>query len=84
MYKEKPGQPTSAKSQYLELYDIAVKVLIQEFVEQPDPNLRFLGLQGLETIIDKKTKILFAPRILLKFQNEKELSIINYLARLLK
>lgn len=38
----------------------------------------------METIIDKKTKIVFAPRILQKFQNEKEYSIINYLARLLK
>jgi hypothetical protein len=63
---------------------LAVKILIQEFVEQPDPNLRLLGLQALETIIDKKSKIVFAPRILQKFQSEKEYSIINYLARLLK
>lgn len=53
-------------------------------MEQPDPNLRLLGLQALETIIDKKTKIVFAPRILQKFQSEKEYSIIDYLARLLK
>lgn len=53
-------------------------------MEQPDPNLRILGLQALETIIDKKTKIVFAPRILQKFQSEREYSIINYLARLLK
>lgn len=84
LYREKPGSQSTTKSQYLELYDMAVKVLIQEFVEQPDPNLRFLGLQGLETIIDKNSKIVFAPRILQKFQSEKELSIINYLARLLK
>lgn len=38
----------------------------------------------METIVDKKTKIVFAPRILQKFQSEKEYSIINYLARLLK
>ena len=28
LYREKPGQQSTAKGQYLELYDIAVKVLI--------------------------------------------------------
>lgn len=83
--KQKAEEPkTQTSNASADLYDLAVKILIQEFVEQPDPNLRLLGLQALESIIDKKTRIVFAPRILQKFQNEKEYSIINYLARLLK
>ena len=53
-----------------DIYDLALRTLVQDFIEQPqDPNLRLLGLQALELVIrnNEKQKELFGARILKKF-----------------
>ena len=55
-----------------------------EFIEQHDPNLRYLGLTCLEEILDEKTKVLFAPRIMQKFKQETEYSISQKLIQIMK
>ena len=54
-------------SDEIDVYNFALQKLSTDFVEQKDPNLRYLGLCTLETVLDEKTKQLFAPKLLLKF-----------------
>lgn len=56
----------------IDVYSLSLKKLSTDFIQQKDPNLRYLGLCSLENVLDEKTKVVFAPMILQKFQTEKE------------
>jgi hypothetical protein len=77
IYKDSPKDE-------IDIYGVALKKLSSDFIEQSDPNLRYLGLKCLEDVIDDKTKVLFAAKILYKFQTEKEYSIVNKLTQILR
>ena len=54
-------------SDEIDVHSLSLQKLSSDFIEQKDPNLRYLGLCTLETVLDDKTKLMFAPKILLKF-----------------
>ena len=64
---------------------MALKKLNQDFIEQKDPNLRYLGIQILEQILnDSKIKSIFSARIFEKFKIEKEYSIQSKLISIMQ
>ena len=47
----------------VDIYGQALKVLIMDFVDHRDPNLRYLGIKLLSEAIDEKTKSIFSPKL---------------------
>ena len=39
-----------------EMLNLGIKILNKDFLEMPDPNLRFLGFQMLSSVIDDSNK----------------------------
>ena len=65
-----------------ELYVVAIKMLQKDYLDQSDPNLRYLGLQTLENFIEIDTEL--AVKLIKMFEYERESSIIDKLVELMK
>ena len=74
---------TDSKDQDIQI--TALKILDKEFLNQEDPNLRYIGLQTLSS--DIKPEIvsgLFGKKLIALLQQEKEQSMLNLIITIMQ
>lgn len=61
-----------------------MKVLVQDFVESPDANLRLVGLTTLSSKVNAENGAVFCQRLLTKLKNEEINGIMACLVKMLR
>ena len=67
-----------------QIHNHAMKVLVQDFVESPDANLRLVGLTTLSSKVNAENGAVFCQRLLTKLKNEEINGIVACLVKMLR
>jgi len=63
-----------------DIFGLALKILETQFLEQRDPNLRYLGLKQLNGLLNNSDIVSnYSPKLVKMLKNELESSIIDSL-----